>query len=298
MVYVDNPSISAKVRVMYATYYHKLANGSDQGDPNLGDKDIKAVVIDTSLTGGSQNDFHHYLLVLGGDARLTKMDLSEVSSTWRANKISIKYRGVSARVDIQAFELSRPASDASGYGQTLAGYLTTRVVDTGSGRTLIRIPSMGSAAESAQQLGEINEQLKPQDVWVSGKKWYLPKTVKYMADVGVLTVGTDIDDARPVVDTTDPNRLRWSAKSIDVPQALLSNNVSVQRATQELFAAGIMAGLAGGLLVDGVSRIRLGKRKEREATSDAKPATSLPSTSGGTVAHKKRSARQEGDGAK
>ena len=265
MVYVDNPAVSAKVTILYGTYYKRTKNGSDIGGPTLGSDNITALTISISLSGGSSNSTHHYLLVLGGDARLTRTDLSlgDGLTVHSANGTWIKYRGMSARADIQEFEGTIFGSSEP----QLAGYLTAKVVDTGSGKTFARIPSMGTPVESAVETGDVNETMKPQEVLVAGKRWYLPKTAKYNAKLGTLTAGIDVDEARPQIDSGDPTVLRWSGSNVEQPQALLSNNISIGRATKQLFFAGVLAGLAGGFLVEGLSRLRLGEGQTNETSS-------------------------------
>src|SRR6266567_6914148 len=124
---------------------------------------------------------------------------------------------------------------------------------------------MGSAAESEVDWGEaINETMQPREVLVAGKRWYLPKTVKYNANVGDLTAGIDVDEARPQIDSGDSTVLRWSGSNVELPQALLSDNASEGLATKELFFAGVLAGLAGGLFVEGLSRLRPGEGQTKE----------------------------------
>jgi hypothetical protein len=115
-----------------------------------------------------------------------------------------------------------------------------------------------------------NEDMLPGEVRVSGEVWFSPKSVNYTAKVGNLPVGKSIDDVRPLTDAKHPLELKWSGSEVLFPQARLSDNVAEQQAEQRIFLAGILGGIGGGFLVEGLSRLRLARRQRpKEQTETA-----------------------------
>jgi hypothetical protein len=57
----------------------------------------------------------------------------------------------------------------------------------------------------------------------------------------------------------DPNRLDWSGEEVLFSQARISDQVAQQRSQKWIFVAGVLGGIGGGFLVEGLSKIRLGQ---------------------------------------
>jgi hypothetical protein len=271
LVLTDNSDVSVRVTVRYAANYVKKAQESSYTTANLGDDEIHTVVVSLMFTGDILHTPRHVLLLLGGDARVSKEDLSDEFKKWSVPRLSIKYRGVSAVSDVQGFEGRIPMYDKAEL--QLAGYLTKSVVDSGAGQTMVRIPSLGTAVDAhSATTGDVNEEMKPQIVRVATKNWYTPKDVAYIAEVGRLNAGTQINAARPAVDTAESDRLRWTGKSVVYPEAQLIDGVAQQRSAKELFLAGVMAGLASGLFVEGLTRVRIRRESGLGSTEDSMPS--------------------------
>jgi len=161
---------------------------------------------------------------------------------------------MSSTSDIQAYEGEIPGGDNV---VQLAGALKAPVMDTVAGKTFVRIPSLGSVFESTSWTsGRTNEDVRSNEVFVAGKKWFKPKSVKYVAEIGNLPVEESIDENRPSLNATDPGVLEWSGSDIRYPQARLSNGLDEQKAQKRIFAAGILAGISGSFLVEGIIRMR------------------------------------------
>src|SRR5439155_25023843 len=79
-----------------------------------------------------------------------------------------------------------------------------------------------------------------------------------------------LHDALPI------SLLEWSGSEIRVPEARLSDNLAEQDSQKKIFLAGVLAGISGGLLVEGLTRVRRvrSRRAKEKQTSRSEEHTS------------------------
>ena len=261
VVLTDDPAISLQVKLQYSSgidYYSKSEDShgvyKSSDIPNVGDDKVTGLILVLRQTGKASAAPHRYLAIFGGDARLKDVNVDEQVKRWSNAKADIEFRTVSSTSDIQAYE-----GRVYGRGESiqLAGTLTGAVTDSAAGKTFVRVPSLGSVLECMHcSSGITNKAVQANEVLVAGKKWFKPKTVNYVAQVGTLPVQESIDEDRPALDASDPTLLAWSGSEIRVPEARLSDNLAEQDSQKKIFLAGVLAGISGGLLVEGVTRVR------------------------------------------
>ena len=261
LVLTDDPTTSLQVTLQYSSNITYFPKGKEPGAvykssdiPNVGDDKIKGLILELHQIGKAGAAPHRYLAVFGGDARLKDVNADTQVNSWSKTRANIEFRTISSTSDIQAYEGNVNKRDDS---VQLAGTLTSSVTDTAAGRTFVRVPSLGSVLECSRcSWGTTNETVRSNEVLVAGKKWFKPNSVKYVAKVGILPVQESIDEDRPSLDTTDPTLLEWSGSEIRFPEAQLSDNLAEQDSQKKIFLAGVFAGISGGLLVEGFSRVR------------------------------------------
>lgn|SRR5215475_12775042 len=260
LVLTDDPTISLNVRLQYASDIIYPNRGSSPvyrsaTIPKVGNSEVKGLILELRQTGKqSSSSSHRYLAVFSGDAQLKDAKVDSQITTWSKPQAHINFRTMSSTSDIQAYEGEIPGGDNV---VQLAGALKAPVMDTVAGKTFVRIPSLGSVFESTSWTsGRTNEDVRSNEVFVAGKKWFKPKSVKYVAEIGNLPVEESIDENRPSLNATDPGVLEWSGSDIRYPQARLSNGLDEQKAQKRIFAAGILAGISGSFLVEGIIRMR------------------------------------------
>jgi hypothetical protein len=278
LVLTDDPAISLRVELHYSHEVRKSRGPSgvtlkEWVIPHLGDDQIKSLLLKVYRTGKKDSKPHRYLAIFSGDARLRDVALYKPIETRSMDQAHIEFRTVSSESDIQTFEGTMPDTDRQ---VELSGDLTRPVTDTAAGKTFVRIPSLGSVLDASHgSWGSANEAIAPREVLVSGERWFSPKSVNYAALVGSLPVGKSIDEERPLVDAKHPDQgppieIQWSGSEMLFPQARLSDNTGEQQAAKRIFLAGILGGIGGSFLVEGLSRLRLVRRQRpKEQTETA-----------------------------
>jgi hypothetical protein len=262
LVLTDDPSTPLEVTVRYATAITRMKDGGASLQEwrlvNIGDTPAKVMILQLSLPPKTHATKHRYLIVLGGDARLSDVGIDNGTQTLTLNRATIESRTELATADIQTYEVETTLAEVN-KDQVLFGELLAPVDDTGGGTTFVRLPSLGSVRDSFNWSSLGNESLQPQEVLVSGRRWYKPKSANYIGDFGILLAGKSMQEARPPVDVMDPTELAWSGQEVRIPQARISDQVAQQRSQKMIFIAGVLGGLCGGFLVEGFSKIRLGE---------------------------------------
>jgi hypothetical protein len=269
LVLTEDPTISLKVELDYARYVENSRDGDfaalkKWGHPEVGDDQITSLLFKLSRTSKKDSKPHRYLAIFSGDARLGDVGLYQSIETRSENRAHIDFGTVSSESDIQTYEGSIPDI---GDQPELSGDLMGHVTDTAAGKTFVRIPSLGSIVEAsswtARDANEAAHFPPGKGILVSGKRWFTPKSVNYVALVGNLPVGKSIDEERPPTDVKHPTEIQWSGSEVLFPQAQLSDNIAEQKSQKRLFLAGVLGGVGGGFLVEGLSRLRRGRRAER-----------------------------------
>jgi hypothetical protein len=273
LVLTDDPKISLKVELEYARYVKKSTGSSriipeEWGKPNVGDDQIKSLLLTLSRTSKKDSKQHRYLAIFSGDARLRDVALYESIKAQSTDKVRIESRTALSESDIQTYEGTIPDI---GSRVAISGELMKPVADTAAGKTFVRIPSLGSIMDAPFVISETTfEAVDPGQVLVSGKRWFSPKSVNYVAQVGHLQVGKSIDEEQPLRDAKHPNEIQWSGTEVLFPRAQLSDNIAEQEAQKRIFLAGVLAGISGGFLVEGISRLRPRRRyRQKEQTETA-----------------------------
>jgi hypothetical protein len=274
LVLTDDPSTPLEVTAQYATAI--VPNKDGGAGPrevdlvNVGDMTAKKMVLQLSLPPKAHSAKHRYLIVLGGDARLSNVGIDNGTQTLTVNRATIESRTESATADIQTYEVETTLAEIH-KDPVLFGELLAPVDDTAGGTTFVRLPSLGSVRDSLSWSTLGNESLQPQEVLVSGRRWYKPKSAKYIGEFGYLLAGKSMQEARPPLDVTDLTEVAWSGEEVRLPQARISDQVAQQRFQKMIFIAGVLGGLGGGFLVEGLSRIRPGEFRRRRSNGRRKP---------------------------
>jgi hypothetical protein len=244
-VFVSDPRASVTINALFYEYAHDTWDrGISPTFENAG-----AVSLDLRIAPGATEGPVGFVVMFTGDARLSpvrpsaRFHIAEATDT-----MTYLYDGERVRTDpgrerqvvVGRFDPGRqfPAS--------VIGRLTRPVSDTEAGVTFVQLPSMTTERWSAT----FGERYGAPGVW------HRPASAEFTASMGVLPDGTVVESADPEPDRESRRALEWSStgRELDEPRATVVDRSAQQRAAGRLFAAGALAGIAGGLLVELVSR--------------------------------------------
>lgn len=254
---------SGSVKPVMRTSYLYQSESDGSQVPRLGDDLLNHVQIEVRLAGNHVSpQERRVLLVLTGSARVHLVNPPE-GVTVRTAPAHLEARDYTATDrDAEYIEYTMGVDPL-----ILEGDLEMSLGDTEAGQTYLTFPSFGWPADfdrlDYDEDAPLNPQIPVGQVRVNGLAWFSSGT-SHQVDAGMLNVGKSIASARPAPDADSSKaltHLTWSGQSIIQPQAQIVDVATAQQSSRLNFIAGVLAGLAGGFLVEGISRLRIGKEE-------------------------------------
>jgi hypothetical protein len=245
-LYSSDPAASITVEV---SFWHQIGDGGFADVPFLvGYSSANAMRLRIHQMAKTAEKLS-WALILTGDARLSHVIGAASITTYDLDAIQITGTQGSYSVFGCPCQVITGTLEDERFTPAIEGYLQQPASVTAGATTAVGIPAFFSSPTSSAE------------TWQSGQSflgtWYGPKEGNFVVRLGPLRRLGSSADSRPPL-TSDPSRWpyssdqRWEGNNLFMAQAVFTDVAGQQQQSKQLFAAGVLAGIAGGLLIESI----------------------------------------------